>query len=252
MNYLTLPFLKALLQKKEAKIALAFSLFPMLLIVVGLFNTNFMQLSAPAGSLSFLEFFSAVLSTQYQMALPLIAFIYIVSTMFRDEITSGRMYLYKDVSRQVILNAKLGAILLLKIVYILLTFCASLVTYYTYLIHQPYTSGKFLPLAIHDLQYTIVSILGTIFVFFLCVLVASLASIMLTNGFAMLIGVVFALFSFIAPNLTSLKYVFPNGYVKVLGQFSFGNTVLLLTLLFIVYYVVLYKLALSRYNQIEY
>ena len=53
MNYLTLPFFKALLKKKESKIALAFSFFPMLLIVVGLFNTNFMQLSAPVGSLSF-------------------------------------------------------------------------------------------------------------------------------------------------------------------------------------------------------
>ena len=76
MNYLTLPFFKALLKKKESKIALAFSFFPMLLIVVGLFNTNFMQLSAPVGSLSFLEFFSAVLFTQYQMTLPLVLFIY--------------------------------------------------------------------------------------------------------------------------------------------------------------------------------
>ena len=81
MNYLTLPFFKALLKKKESKIALAFSFFPMLLIVVGLFNTNFMQLSAPVGSLSFLEFFSAVLFTQYQMTLPLVVFIYIVSTI---------------------------------------------------------------------------------------------------------------------------------------------------------------------------
>lgn len=54
-----------------------------------------MQLSAPIGSLSFLEFFSAVLSTQYQMTLPLVVFIYIVSTIFRDEITSGIMYLLR-------------------------------------------------------------------------------------------------------------------------------------------------------------
>ena len=71
-----------------------------------------MQFSAPIGSLSFLEFFSAVLSAQYQMTLPLVVFIYIVSTIFRDEITSGIMYLFKDVSRKVILNAKLGVILL--------------------------------------------------------------------------------------------------------------------------------------------
>jgi len=176
MNYLTLPFFKALLKKKESKIALAFSFFPMLLIVVGLFNTNFMQLSAPVGSLSFLEFFSAVLFTQYQMTLPLVVFIYIVSTIFRDEITSGIMYLYKDISRKVILNAKLGAILLV------ITFFSSLFTYYVYLVHKPYTSGRFWPSKIDDVQYTVISILGTILVFLLCLLVASLASIILTNG----------------------------------------------------------------------
>lgn len=252
MNYLTLPFLKALLKKKESKIALTFSLFPMLLIVVGLFSTNFMQLSAPVGSLSFLEFFSAVLSTQYQITLPLVIFIYIVGTIFRDEMTSGIMYLYKDISRKVILNAKLGAIFLFQLLYIVITFFSSLFTYYVYLIHQPYTSGKFLPPQTDDVQYTIVSILGTILVFLLCLLVASLASIILTNGFTMLVGIIFALFSFIAPHLATLKYLLPNGYVNVLGHLSFHDSILLLTLLFVIYYIILYVSSLHLYNRLEY
>ncbi|MGN0708913.1 MAG: hypothetical protein ACI4LM_01570 [Anaerovoracaceae bacterium] len=85
-------FFRALLKKKESKIALAFSLFPTLLIAVGLFHTNFMQLSAAPNTLSFLEFFDAVLSTQYQITLPLVVFIYITCTIFRDEISSGMMY----------------------------------------------------------------------------------------------------------------------------------------------------------------
>ena len=252
MNYLTLPFFKALLKKKESKIALAFSFFPMLLIVVGLFNTNFMQLSAPVGSLSFLEFFSAVLFTQYHMTLPLVVFIYIVSTIFRDEITSGIMYLYKDISRKVILNAKLGAILLFQILYIVITFFSSLFTYYVYLVHKPYTSGRFWPSKIDDVQYTVISILGTILVFLLCLLVASLASIILTNGFTMLVGIIFALFSFIAPQLASLKYVFPNGYVNVLGHMSFNSSILLIMLLFVVYYAILYIASLYFYSRLEY
>ena len=237
MNYLTLPFFKALLKKKESKIALAFSFFPMLLIVVGLFNTNFMQLSAPVGSLSFFEFFSAVLFTQYQMTLPLVVFIYIVSTIFRDEITSGIMYLYKDISRKVILNAKLGAILLFQILYIVITFFSSLFTYYVYLVHQPYTSGKLWPSQIDDVQYTVISILGTI---------------ILTNGFTMLVGIIFASFSFIAPHLASLKYVFPNGYVNVLGHMSFNSSILLIMLLFVVYYAILYIASLYFYSRLEY
>ena len=69
------------------------------------------------------------------MTLPLVVFIYIVSTIFRDEITSGIMYLFKDVSRKVILNAKLGVILLFQLLYIVMTFF-SLFTYYVYLIHH--------------------------------------------------------------------------------------------------------------------
>ncbi|TWS94578.1 hypothetical protein [Streptococcus sp. sy018] len=252
MNYLTLPFFKALLKKKESKIALAFNLFPMLLIAVGLFNTNFMRLSAPEGSLSFLEFFSAVLSTQYQMTLPLIVFIYIVSTIFRDEITSSVMYLYKDVSRKIILDAKLGGIQLFQILYLTITFFSSLVTYYTYLIHQSYTSGRLLPNNTDDLQYTIISILGTILVFVLCMMVASLSSIVLTNGFTMLVGIIFALVSYIAPHLDLLKYVFPNGYINVLDEFSFGDSLLILTLLFMIYSTVIYVVSLHLYNKIQY
>ena len=252
MNYLTLPFLKALLKKKESKIALAFGLFPILLIIVGLFNTNFMRLSAPIGSLSFLEFCSAVLSTQYQITLPLIVFIYIVSTIFRDEITSGIMYLYKDISRKTILDAKLGGILLFQILYLIITFFSSLFTYYTYLVRQPYTSGRFFPTKVDDLQYTLVSMLGTILVFLLCMMVTSLASIILTNGFTMLVGIIFALLSFIAPHLALIKYIFPNGYINVLGDFSFGSSVLFLVLLFAMYSAVIYIISLYLYSKIEY
>lgn len=249
---LNIAFFYALLKKKESKIVLAFSFYPMLLIVVDLFSTNFMRLSAPKASLSFLEFFSAVLLTQYQITLPLVVFIYIVSTIFRDEITSGIMYLYKDIRRKIILDAKLGSILLFQLLYIAVTFLVSLITYYAYLIYKPYTSGRFLPKGIGTLQYTVVSILGIILVFLLSLMVASLASIILTNGFTMLIGVVFLLFSFISPHLKLLKYIFPNGYINVLGQLSFNHTILILMLLFIVYYAVLYELSLYLYNKIEY
>ncbi|KXT76025.1 hypothetical protein [Streptococcus sp. DD12] len=252
MNYLTIPFFKALLKKTESKIALAFSFFPLLLIVVGLFNTNFMRLSAPPGSMSFLEFFSAVLSTQYQITLPLVVFIYISSTVFRDEITTGIMYLYKDISRRLVLNAKIGAIILLQFLYIGLTAIMSLITYYLYLIHQPYTSGNFLPRASADIQYTLVSITGTVLVFLLCSMIANLASISFSNGITMLVGIVFALFSFIAPSLTHLRFIFPNGYINVLNNLSFGFAILLTTIVFAVYFISIYVLSLRFYRKLEY
>lgn len=43
-----------------------------------------------------------------------------------------------------------------------------------------------------------------------------------------------------------------NTYVNVLGHVSFGSCVLLLTLLFVVYYVILYLVSLYLYNRLEY
>ena len=76
--------------------------------------------------------------------------------------------------------------------------------------------------------------------------------IILTNGFTMLVGIIFASFSFIAPHLASLKYVFPNGYVNVLGHMSFNSSILLIMLLFVVYYAILYIASLYFYSRLEY
>ncbi|MFU1801525.1 hypothetical protein ACM28O_13970, partial [Lactiplantibacillus pentosus] len=95
MNYLFSPIFTTVIKRKEAWLCVGFSIFPLLLLVVDLFSTNFMQLSAPKGSMSFLEFFGAVESVQYQLTLPIIAFIYLVISCFHDEIASGKMFLFK-------------------------------------------------------------------------------------------------------------------------------------------------------------
>ena len=59
MNYLFKPTLKNVLARKEVKLFLGFTIFPLLLIIVDLFDTNFMQLGSQTGSLYFVEFFAA-------------------------------------------------------------------------------------------------------------------------------------------------------------------------------------------------
>lgn len=252
MNYLTIPFFKTLMQKREVKIALAFSFYPLLLILVGLFDTNFMQLSAQEASLSFIEFYSAVLSTQYQITLPLIVFIYISITLFGEEIRTGTLYLYKDIKKQIILTAKWGSIVLLQSLYLILTLLSSLVTYYTYLIHESYTSGYFLPVSIEDLQDSLISILGIILIFFLCQMVANLASILLTNGFTMLVAILFALSSFMAPSLRMLSFIYPNGYIRHLDNIGFLASLSLQIGLFVGYALLLYYIASYFFKRIEY
>lgn len=252
MNYLTLPFFKALLQKREAQVVLGFSLFPLLLIVVSLFDTNFMQLTATEGGLSFFEFFGAVLITQYGLFLPIVVFIYLASHLFRDEINSGLMYLYKDQDRKKILNAKLGSLLLLQFFYTVLTLISSFVTYFLHLVRSGIGSGEIFPASIDFFHVDVLNIIGITTMTSLCILVASGLSIRLSNGLTMLLATLFTLLSYIAPLLTNLKYLFPNSYSALLGELNFSTCLLLMVFLVLFYVGILYLVSLYYYRKIEY
>ncbi|MCU0082691.1 hypothetical protein [Streptococcus danieliae] len=252
MNYLTLPFFKALIQKKEARIILAFSLFPLILLPVSLFDTNFMQLTASGGGISFVEFFSAVLVTQNGLFLPTLVFIYLAIQLFREEINQGILYLYKDRQRKTILNAKLGSLILLQLVYMGLTFISSLITYYFHLTQQGVASGDFLTPVLPDLQEAILNSLGVGGMLFLSILLASALSIRLSSGFTMLMSTLFSLLSYIAPLLNRLRYLFPNGYVTLLDDLSFISCLLLTLLVTLLYASLFYSSSLHFYKRTEY
>ncbi|WP_455390687.1 hypothetical protein [Lactiplantibacillus pentosus] len=252
MNYLFSPIFTTVIKRKEAWLCVGFSIFPLLLLVVDLFSTNFMQLSAPKGSMSFLEFFGAVESVQYQLTLPIIAFIYLVISCFHDEIASGKMFLFKDIKRSKILNAKISSVLSIYFIYFILTFVASLITYYMHLIHMSYTSGAFLPAHLADLQYVIISVAGIFTVTQLCLLISVASSIKLGNGLTMLIGIVFALVSFIAPSLKGPKYFLPNGYSGLVGKIGFGTSLAMILLLFLIYALIIYIFSNRSFKKMEY
>ncbi|AKK11983.1 hypothetical protein [Corynebacterium uterequi] len=252
MNYLTLPFVKVLLKKKEVVIGLSFSLYPLVLLFGGLFGSNFMQLSAPDNSLSCFEFINAVLFTQYQMTLPLIVFFYAVCTIFGDEIRSGQMYLYKDLNRGTILRGKLSAIFLIQILYVALTMLTATITYYIVVVKESYASGKFIPDGQEFFEHDLISLLGTVGTFIICLIVVAAISLRSNNGVSMLCGLVYAMFSFIAPYLDWLSWVFPIGYARVYEKIGFTTALLLMTLVFVVSYLLIYFLAKQRFDRVQY
>ncbi|MEN0648437.1 hypothetical protein NST54_05125 [Caldifermentibacillus hisashii] len=252
MNYLWKPVFRTVVKRKEAWLCVGFSIFPLLLLIVDLFNTNFMQLSAPEGSMSFVEFFGAVESVQYQLTLPIIAFIYLVISCFHDEITTGKMFLFKDINRTKILNAKIWSIFSIYFTYFIFTFVTSLVTYYLHLVHMSYTSGTFFPRHVADLQYVIISVLGIFVVTQLCILIAVASSIKLSNGFTMLIGIIFALVTFIAPSLKGLRYFLPNGYSNLVTQMGFGTALSVMIFMSLVYALIIYGFANHTFKNLEY
>ncbi|MDR0921633.1 MAG: hypothetical protein LBM95_04530 [Lactobacillales bacterium] len=252
MNNLTFLTFKNLLKKKETIVYFVFALFPFLLIIVDLFDTNFMQLSAPDNSLSCLGFIGAVMTVQHQLVLPLIILIYLVSTTFYTEITNGILFLYKDMNRRKILNAKIFSLIGVYISYVGILFLSSLVTYYAYLKNLSYTSGTFLPLKAIDIQDALLEILGIVFVGLLCILLATTLSLNFSSGFTMLGTVLFLLLSSIAPKLTMLKYFFPNGYEVQIDTIGFIPAILGTLIVFIVYAVFMYGYANKKFKKVEY
>lgn len=251
MSRLIKASLKTMLSKKETIIFLAFSLFPLAIIIVNLFKTNFMQLSAPKDSMSFLAFFQVIESVQYQMTLPLIVIIYLAATSMHDEIISGILYLYKDISRNKILNSKLCSLVIIYFIYLGLTFVFSLITYYVSLIHMTYASGKFMPNG-DNLTYIVFGIIGVVMMYILIITLAITLSTRFNNGITLLFSIVFALFSFIAPQLRSLKYIFPNSYENLYSQLGATNAGIIICMLFIIYTFVFVTLAHSLFKRVEY
>ena len=110
--------------------------------------TNFMQLSGDINSMSCMEFFEAVVSVQFQLTLPSIAFMYLAATCVHDELKRGTLYLYKDIPRTKVFLCKAFSLLLWYAIYLVCTFFTSVFTYYVYIIKQPYASGFFFPPAV--------------------------------------------------------------------------------------------------------
>ncbi|MCI5760935.1 MAG: hypothetical protein MR028_00725 [Ligilactobacillus agilis] len=243
---------KMTLKKKETKVFLTFSVFPMLMIIINLFNTKFMQLSAPKNSLGFIDFFQATQSVQYQIVLPILAIIYLVTSSIHDEIFNGTLFLYKDIARRKIINSKLISFILVYDIFFILTFTASLITYYTSLIGKEYTSGKFLSGSISDLNYSLLGILAVFLMFHLSICLATCLSVRFNNGITLLVTTIFILFSFIAPHLNGLKYLFPNGYLNELNHYGVGLTLLLMIIVSVIYMSVFIFGAYYGFRKVEY
>ena len=204
--------LKLSLKRKESFILWAFALLPFILIIVDLFDTQFMQLSAPVNSLSFTTFLEAVINIQYETFLPLVALIYLVIVTVGDEVRSGKLLLYKDINRAEIIFAKLFSLLTVYGIYFGLTVVTSLLTYYTHLVNQPYTSGQFFPNEGQEFKNSVLIVLATIAMSVICIFLTAFLSLKFNNGLTLLLVSIVMLFSFVSSKLTLTSYIFPNAY----------------------------------------
>lgn len=244
--------LKTNFARKETYIFLAFSLFPFLIIIVNLFSTNFMQLSAPKGSMDCITFFEAMFYSQYQMTLPLIVIIYLAAVSVHDEIKDGILYIYKDISRDKIINSKIISLLLIYGLYFVLFFIFSSITYFVSIIHLPYASGTFFPDSASNLEYAIFTLAGIVLMTMLIIMLAVTLATKFNNGVTLLVSILFALASFIAPQMRTIKYIFPNSYSNFYSKIGSVNAAIFMIVVFAIYAFVFCFLAHYFFKKVEY
>ncbi|MBM7714030.1 hypothetical protein MHB50_01500 [Siminovitchia sp. FSL H7-0308] len=252
MNKLFPPVFSNTLKMKSSLLYFAFGLFPMILIIISLINTNFMQLTGEPGSLSALEFFVSTSVVQHNAVLPLIIIAYIASTLFFTEIDKGTLFLYKDLNRTSILNAKWFSLLSLYLIYLIILFVSSIIVYYVHLTQFDYTSGNFFPASMADFGYALIEFLGVFFIDLLFIQVVTALSINFSTGYAIFGGIVFFIITGTAPMLSTLKYFFPNGYLSLVGSTHMGILVGLVICIFIIYSTLLYFYSKIKFNKVEY
>jgi hypothetical protein len=201
---------------------------------------------------SFLSFFDITLLTQYRLTIPVLIFSILISSVFRDEIDSKIMFLYKDIKRSKIFNAKILGLYLVYILYLFGTFFATFITYYGIMLPRFRVDSNFLPLSSILVEKSILSILSVVLLNLITTVMVAMVSIKSKTLVAVLVGIFFTLFAFTAPLLIGVKYVIPTTYANALQAGEFGLTLLIIIGLSCIYFLPSYFSARKNFERIEF
>ncbi|MGT2785785.1 hypothetical protein [Streptococcus merionis] len=243
------PIFHSVFKRRDVAILLAFSILPLL---TPAFSKD-IQGASQAGEFlsSAMAFFDASIETQYQLILPSLILGLIVSSVFHDEINSGILFLYKDLKRSSIFNAKLLSLFGIYGLYFGATFLTSLLIYYLYIIPSHGIDAHFLPVT-GTSSAIFLRLLATVAIHL--ILISLIAAVSIKKGTlqAVLYGVLFNLTAMIAPLLNGFRYTFPNTYPNLIGKMSFGTALMISLGLSILYLAIAYFSARRNFNKMEF
>lgn len=242
---------KSIFKRRDVSILLAFSLLP---LVTPFFmgNQNIDTMATSGFTSNLFSFLVGALDTQYKLIIPTLIIAFIVSSVFRDEIDNGIMFLYKDINRNHIFKAKMKGLFLLYFIYFALSLFVGVVTYYAILIPKYNLQMKILPSHSLEFENNLLVLLTTIALNLITISLIAWIAISKKTLVAVLYGVLFTLLSMIAPMLKTFRYVYPNSYAELIKELSFGKSFLIATILSIVYFSILYLLAKNKFKKIEF
>ena len=183
---LLISVFRSVFKRRDVNILLSFSFLP--LIIPALSGVMESQLSQDVTG-SLVNFFASIIETQYQLVLPALVFSLIVSSVFRDEINSGLLFLYKDIKRSTILNAKLLSLYLVYVIYLIGTFIVTTVIYFLSI--APQTAVAIFPR--QDGGQVFLQILTVVMIHVILITLVAAVSLKKTSLIGVLIGILLSL-----------------------------------------------------------
>ncbi|WP_438831390.1 amino acid transporter [Streptococcus pluranimalium] len=238
---------KSVFSRRDVKIFLSFTLLPILVPVL----SEFTEGANPEITKNFLSFLDAAVNTQFRFVLPVLLFSLVISSVFKDEIDSGIMFLYKDIKRSKIFNAKLLSLLSVYSIFLIGTVVISLISYYGMMLPRGNVSANFISPKNTEAIYALFSLLTTIGLNLITTVLVVMVSIKSKPIQSVLSGVFFSLFASTAPMWIGIKYLFPNGYAK-LSQTNFMFAFTVAAAISVIYFVVFYIKGKRKFDSVEF
>ncbi|WP_174852630.1 hypothetical protein [Streptococcus suis] len=202
-------------KRKETKIFLAFSLYPLVYFISSFFGkSNFMQISSGEGlKVGYIDFADMILNSMDMMIIPTLALYFLTISVFRKETDDHTMFLYKDINKKNIFLAKYFSLLIVLMIYFALFFVSSLLVHYGRVAHMEFGSLNFMS---DTLFYTLFGVFSIFSIFLKGVVsinVATLVSLRFGTGATMTTAVVFTITMMIVSFMGGpIATIFPSGY----------------------------------------
>ena len=238
---------KSVFKRKDVNIFLTFAFLPILVPLL----SGFMEGMSSEYTGSFISFLESAVSTQYRFVLPVLLFSLVVSSVFKDEIDSGIMFLYKDINRKKIFNAKLLSLVVVYSIFLGLTIFMSLVSYYGFMLPKGEVSANFISNQSSATIKSLFTLISTINLNLITIALVVMVSITSKTIKSVLAGVFFSLAASVSPMLIGIQYLFPNGYIHFI-QINWVLSYMAAVVLSIIYFVIFYVRGMHKFKNVEF
>ena len=238
---------KSVFKRKDVNIFLTFAFLPVLVPLL----SGFMEGMSSEYTGSFISFLESAVSTQYRFVLPVLLFSLVVSSVFKDEIDSGIMFLYKDINRKKIFNAKLLSLVVVYSIFLGLTIFMSLVSYYGFMLPKGEVSANFISNQSSATIKSLFTLISTINLNLITIALVVMVSITSKTIKSVLAGVFFSLAASVSPMLIGIQYLFPNGYIHFI-QSNWVLSYMAAVVISIIYFVIFYVRGMHKFKNVEF